>query len=135
MGMPTKQQIADICRKHRIGFLVVFGSMTQDERAARDTDVAVSFGRRPSAREELDLFYDMERIFATDKLDLVVLEKADPVLMKEVALHGIPLFEREKGAFDNFIIGAIARYQDTNQNRRLANELVGEYLRGRRLGA
>jgi hypothetical protein len=57
------------------------------------------------------------------------------VLMKEVALHGIPLFEREKGAFDNFIIGAIARYQDTNQNRRLANELVGEYLRGRRLGA
>lgn len=135
MVMPTEQHIAVICRKHKVRFLTLFGSRALGEEKARDTDIAVSFGRPISAREELDFFYEMVRLFATDKLDVVVLDKADPILLKEVALHGRPLYEQGKGIFDEFIISAIAKYQDTKENRRIANELVDEFLKEHKRGA
>jgi len=57
-----------------------------------------------------------------------VLDRANPLLLKEVALYGVPLFERRKESFDEFIILAIAKYQDTRKNRRFEKELTEEFL-------
>lgn len=136
MITPSAQQINDLCRKYNVNLLVLFGSQAAPAKAKpRDIDIAVQFGRRPSAREELDFFYDSVRLFATDKLDLVVLDKADPVLLKEVALYGLLLFEKRKDAFDQFIMNAVAKYQDTVANRRLAAKLVDQFLSERKRGA
>ncbi|MCL5291303.1 MAG: nucleotidyltransferase domain-containing protein [Actinobacteria bacterium] len=133
--MPSEQRIADIGRKHEVRFLALFGSRALGVEKARDTDIAVSFGRPISAREELSFFYEMVRLFATDKLDVVVLDKADPILLKEVAVYGKPLYEQHPGVFGEFIMSAIAKYQDTKENRRIANELVDEFLREHKRGA
>lgn len=136
MITPSAKQINNLCRKYNAELLVLFGSRVATTKTKpRDTDIAVSFGRRPSAREELDFFYDSVSLFATDKLDVVVLDKADPVLLKEVALYGIPIFEKQRGVFDQFIINAVAKYQDTIANRRLAAKLVDQFLSERKRGA
>lgn len=131
----ARRQIVDICRKHEVRFLALFGSRALGAEKARDVDLAASFGRQISAREELVFFCEMVRALATDRLDLVVLDKADPVLLKEVAIHGKPLYEKQPGAFDEFIMNAIAEYQDTKENRRIAGKLVDEFLREHGRGA
>ena len=77
----------------------------------------------------------MVRALATDRLDVVVLDKADPVLLKEVAVYGKPLYEERPGVFDEFIMSAIAEYQDTKENRRIAGKLVDEFLKEHGRGA
>ena len=47
--------------------------------------------------------YEVVNFFATDKVDLIVLNRADPLLQKEVALYGKPIFEAEENAFDHDI--------------------------------
>lgn len=128
-ALEQEQKIADICSRYGARFLALFGSKAQGEKTARDTDIAVSFGRPITAREELDFFYEMVRLFETDKIDVVIVDRANPVLLKEVALHGIPLYERDKSTFDEFIISAISKYQDTRENRRIAARLTDDYLR------
>jgi len=126
---PIKQEITKVCRKYRVEFLALFGSRAAGEaRKESDIDLAAFFSRRTSPREELDFFYELVRLFGTDRLDLIVLDRANPLLLKEVALYGVPLFERRKESFDEFIILAIAKYQDTRKNRRFEKELTEEFL-------
>jgi predicted nucleotidyltransferase len=133
MRKPAKQEIANICRKYRIEFLALFGSRASGEaKNESDIDLAVFFSRLISAREELDFFYELVRLFETDQLDLVVLDRANPLLLKEVALYGVPLYERYKTAFDKFIMLAMAKYQESRKNRSFEKELVEEFLEGKR---
>lgn len=135
MKIPDQQSIIKLCEKYDVKLLVLFGSAAEDPKKARDIDIGALFKKRIPARLELDFFYDTQRVFATDRLDVVVLDKAEPVLLKEVALNGRPLFESSANEFDFFIINAIAKYQETNENRRLANDQVGSFLSKRRRGA
>ena len=126
---PTKLEITKVCRKYGIEFLALFGSRVVGEaRKESDVDLAAFFGRPILPREELDLFYEFVRLFGTDRLDLIVLDRANPLLLKEVALYGAPLFERRKESFDEFIILAIAKYQDTRKYRHFEKELTEEFL-------
>lgn len=129
MADPTKDQIAELGKRYGVQLFVLFGSRARGEDGpASDTDVAALFDRPVSGKEELDFFYDVQRLYATDRIDVVVLDKADPVLRKHVALYGVPLYEARRAAFDEFIMRAIAGYQDTQENRRVQRELLKRRL-------
>lgn len=136
MRRPTEQEVNSVCRKYRVEFLALFGSRAMGEiHKQSDIDLAAFFRHDVLAREELDFFYELVRLFETDRLDLVVLDKASPLLLKEVALYGVPLFEQHEAAFDNFVMQAVAKYQDTKENRRMEKELLEEFLAERRCEA
>jgi len=121
---PTQEQIAALSARYGVQLFVLFGSRARGEAGpASDTDVAALFDRPVSGKEELEFFYDVQRLYATDKIDVVVLDKADPVLLKHVALYGVPLYEARRAAFDEFIMRAMARYQDTAENRHIRRYL------------
>lgn len=127
---PDKQIIENICKRHKVKFLILFGSKAKgNANKISDTDLAVYFESKVTAKTELDFFYDVVSLLATDKIDVVTLNHAEPLLLKEVALYGVPLFEKKESIFDNFIIKAIAKYQDTKKYRQFQNQLVEEYIK------
>jgi predicted nucleotidyltransferase len=124
------REIRKVCQKYPVACLILFGSQAKgEERKESDIDVGVLFEREIPARDELQFFYDLINLFGTDRVDLVNLNRAGPVLQKEVALYGEPLFEREKGLFDEYLIRALNKYQDTKDIRKLEKELLEEFIK------
>jgi len=124
------EEIRQICKKFRVTTLILFGSQAKAEADAKsDIDVAVLFENNDfSAERERILFYDLVRLFQTDRVDLVVLNRASPLLMKEVAIFGTPLYEKKRGIFDEFQIKAIKKYLDSKKFRKLRKICLEEFL-------
>lgn len=106
--------------------VILFGSVaTQRTRPGSDVDVAVL----ADGPADVDALY---RILAprlrTDRLDLVDLRRAGPLLAFEVARHGRPLFERDPGGFRTFQALASRRYCDTAKLRRAQERAIRVFL-------
>lgn len=111
-----------ICARHEVRLLGVFGSAaTQEpEVEAHDVDVAVSFVGRGDLLRLLD---ELTVLTGFDRLDLAVIDGANPVLRAE-ALVGIPLFEAERGLYANEQMAALGERRDTEWLRRLDLEAL-----------
>lgn len=95
--------------------VVLFGSMARGRvRARSDVDVAVL----TDGVADLDVLYMLlAPRLKTDRLDLVDLRHAGPLLAFEVARRGLVLFERAPGLFREFQSLASRRYADTKKLR------------------
>ncbi len=113
-----------------VRLLVVFGSAARGrEHASSDVDVGVLFdggegevqGRYAARLEAVAPAVEADR-----PVDLVLLDEADPLLLREVALDGRPIFEAEPGTFEEFRIRAIKRYLDTAWLREIEARVLRE---------
>ena len=107
---------ADVGREHPdLELLILFGSAARGRsRKTSDVDVAV----RCDAAADLDaLFMALAPRLKSDRLDLVDLRRAGPLLAFEVARSGSVLFERSPGLFREFQSLASRRYADTRKLR------------------
>lgn len=114
-----------------VRLVVVFGSAARgSDRPDSDLDVAVLFDGGVPLPGEAAAPFDARReaaaraLRAGREIDLVVLDEADPLLLREVALDGRPVYEQEPGAFEEFRLRAIKRYLDTAWIRRLEADLL-----------
>ena len=64
----------------------------------------------------------------TDRIDLINLRRASPVLAFEIARGGKLLFEREPGIFRDFQSLAYRRYCDTEKLRRATKLRIHRFL-------
>lgn len=89
---------------------VLFGSQaTGRARAGSDFDIAILPAFDLSLRDELTLAASLSEVTGTE-VDVVRLDKEDPLLHREVALHGICLVEPRPGAFAAYRAGAVSRW-------------------------
>lgn len=96
-----------------VRLIVTFGSRPRGtHRPSSDLDVGVQFS--PGSRIGLGLLDGVRAALrAPAEIDLVVLEWADPLLLREVAVDGSPVFEDAPGAWEEFRLLAVKRYYDT----------------------
>lgn len=106
--------------------LVLFGSAVKGRRAsARDIDLAVQC----DGPADLDALYlAVAPRLGTDRVDLVDLRRAGPLLAFEVARAGRLLFERQPGTFRQFQSFASRRYCDTEKLRRAQRRAIQAFL-------
>ena len=124
-------EISEIVSKYNLKLLLTFGSYnTERYRPDSDIDVAYLSHDKLDVDRELQLLNDIALYFRKDRIDLVNLEKAVPLLMYEIANGATALYE-ENDSFMRFKLKAWARYADTKhlrEKRRLyLNEKVEEY--------
>lgn len=102
--------------------LALFGSVVKGRHGARsDVDLAV----RCDGPADLDAVYlAIAPRLGTDRLDLIDLRRAGPLLAFEVARTGRLLFEREPGTFRQFQALASRRYCDTEKLRRAQRRAI-----------
>jgi predicted nucleotidyltransferase len=106
--------------------LVLFGSTVKGRRrAGSDLD----FAARSEGPTDLDALYlALAGRLGTDRLDLIDLRRAGPLLAFEVARSGRLLFERRRGMFREFQSLASRRYCDTTKLRVAQQRAIRVFL-------
>jgi predicted nucleotidyltransferase len=128
----NEQALSEVCQRHGISLVVLFGSHAKGAaRPESDLDLGVLVDEYPVEPErELALIRDLVQALRRADLDLTILNHANPSLCYQAARDGLPLYEREPGAFARFRFRAWKRFIDTARFRRLQQTYVEAFLRG-----
>jgi predicted nucleotidyltransferase len=110
----------EVCRRHGVRILTVFGSTGRGEPDPADLDVAVAF--EPGARPDvLSLASDLY-VVAGREVDLGVVDGASPLFRDRALMHAEPIWESHPGAWINAAVEAHMTALDTAWLRRLELE-------------
>jgi uncharacterized protein YutE (UPF0331/DUF86 family)/predicted nucleotidyltransferase len=109
------------CHKYDIEMVILFGSQAKGlARPDSDIDLGILLAKHPiSVEEELQLCMDLVGAVQTGKVDMVILNHADPFLCYEAACHGIAIYEGNPSTFDHFKVMVFKRFADTEPLRQL----------------
>lgn len=106
--------------------LVLFGSLAKGRKTGKGD---VDLGAQCDGPADLDALYlAIAPRLGTDRVDLIDLRRAGPLLAFEVARTGRLLFERRPGAFRAFQSLASRRYCDTAKVRRAQRQAIHVFL-------
>lgn len=120
----VRRRMARIAKRYGLDLIVLFGSQRKGGTTARsDVDVAVLWTTRPrpivrkpwrpSLLREGALVNDLsDALTVGDNLDLAVLNDASPLLLWEVARHGLCLYEAAPGRFEEFWLYALHMWRE-----------------------
>lgn len=115
------QRLPELFRAQPVRLAYIFGSVAAGG-AADDVDLAVLM-REGSA---LDLFGDVVRAVGTDRIDLIDLGQAPPLLRFRVVKDGVVLFRESAEAENEFELAAIGAYRDTRYRRAIQDAYLRE---------
>lgn len=93
----TSKIIKKIAQKYQLELLLLFGSQIS-ERISKESDYDIAYLSKKdlTVDEEINLNYDLMDIFNSDKIDLVNLKKANPLLTFEIAKQCQVIFGDKK---------------------------------------
>ena len=112
-----------LCARHGVRIMSVFGSTAAGAENPRDLDVAVGFA--PGAQVDvLGLVEDLVALTGTEAVDLLVLDRADPVAKERALVGAIPLYQSEPCAYANAQMAAMLERMETDWLRRLDLEAM-----------
>lgn len=118
MTEEQKKGIASIAEKHGLALVVLFGSHASGfTHKKSDVDIGYLSAKDLDYREAYVITQSLAPIFRNPDIELVNLDRVAPDFQKQVAEHGIILFESHKGVFDFFSLSAHRRYMDTKPLR------------------
>ena len=123
--------LADICRRRAIRLLAMFGSAVRGRRGP-DSDLDLALWVEDPHGESFDLTAleaELRPLYPAERLDLLLLNRASPLVQFQVAKHGYPLFEAQPGVFQTFRVSASKRHADTAHLRSLDRLCVDRLLR------
>lgn len=126
---PPKTALERVCRRRRIQLLVLFGSRANGRATPRsDTDIAVL--PLPGNKPDLDeLYCDLSPIIRPGEVHVVNLRTAPALLMRNVALEGVPLYVTDESVWTSFRIRAIKAYEDVRRFDKYRMRAIDRYLR------
>jgi predicted nucleotidyltransferase len=106
-------QLAAIAHKYSARLILRFGSTVSGKTHPRsDVDIAVLLAHPDvSLRERAELQQALQSLFTDREVDLVILNRADPLLLKQVSDRCVRLYGSEQ-EFQRFRLLAFKRYQD-----------------------
>ena len=119
-----KEKLEKVCKGYGLSLVVLHGSYATGITTPH-SDIAVGFLGEPDVVEKryFDIVADLTGIFG-DKCDPVAMNGAESMISFHIARCGLPLYEKTRGLFNAFKVGAISRYIDTKKFRLLEKEYV-----------
>ncbi len=123
-------QLNAILQQRGVVLAYLFGSQARQEAGPlSDVDVAVLFGDDvPRARwsdGQIDLMGDLGSLFQRSDVDVVVLNRATPLLAHRVVYDGVAIYEPEPLTRVRFEVQTLRRYVDTAPLRKLRWAYLG----------
>jgi predicted nucleotidyltransferase len=129
--------LARICAAFKVTILYVFGSRSAEVRGwlhesvarlearASDVDIGVKAapGAKWTAREKVALAIALEDLLGCGRVDLVVLDEADPFVAEEV-IGGERLWARDENEADEYDLYVLRRAGDLAPLRRERDAMV-----------
>src|SRR3990167_3629224 len=104
-------KIEELAGKYHLSLVLLFGSRATGKIHARsDFDIAYLSKKPLDLMDEARLLCDLMPIFRSDKIDLVNLKKAPPLLMKHIFYSHQILFCADKAQYFGYQMYALRRY-------------------------
>jgi predicted nucleotidyltransferase len=116
-------ELDELCRRHAVRVLTVFGSAARGEPDARDLDVGLlSEPDRPF--DASSVVADLIDLTGVGRVDLAHLNRAGPLLRERALVGCVPLYESRSGAYAAAQTAAIGQRIETDAARRADLELL-----------
>jgi predicted nucleotidyltransferase len=112
-----------LCLRYRIGLLTVFGSVGRGEPEPRDLDIGV-LSEHGAVVDLFGFITEMIDLVGSDKIDVVHLNSAGPLLRERALVGAIILHEEAPGVWARASTAAVVERLDTDWLRRLGLELL-----------
>lgn len=119
-------RLETLCDRFGLDLVVVFGSTARGERNPRDLDIAVSTRPGRSRLALLDLYEAFTEVTGPCDIDIMVLDRADPVARREALLGTIPLYEHTPGRYAEVRMAALSQYAETTPMRELSLRMMAQ---------
>ena len=108
-----KKELKRICKKYHLKMVLLFGSQISGQlNKESDIDIAVLPEKKIDFHQETMLNYELTRIFRTDKIDLVNLRTASPLLARQIIDHSKILYEIRSDIFSRYKLYVLQRYRE-----------------------
>ncbi|MGH9339792.1 MAG: type VII toxin-antitoxin system MntA family adenylyltransferase antitoxin [Acidobacteriota bacterium] len=122
--------VAEIARIYSLRLVLVFGSQAEGTATAKsDVDIGVITDPFVEINADYDLALQEAffKIFGTDRVDLIYLDKASPLLRYRAFSNALVLFDRDK-MFDRLASYAARYYADTTKFRDLQRRFIEAFV-------
>ena len=122
LPVDIEHRLADLTplfERDNVRLVYLFGSLTQD-RPAHDVDLAILTQGEPAYR----LYQAIADCLGTERLDLVDLRRAPPVLRFQIVRAGRPIYVADEREHEQFVLDTLHLYRDTAPLRRQQRELL-----------
>ena len=127
-----KEKLSPLFKEERLQLTLLFGSVVSGRiHSKSDIDLAFLFD---GPADILTLTNRVIRLLHTDRVDVVDLRHASPLLKFSAAKQGTLLYERTPGLFNSFYSLAFRRYVDTQKMREAQGKAIKHFLEEKGLG-
>jgi len=126
-----KRRLGPLFNESGLELVILFGSVAVGKVHGRsDIDLGFLYGHDVNI---LDLTGKVTGLLGTDKVDVVDLRRASPLLRFSAARNCVVLFERVPGTFSKFLSLAFRRFVDTKKLRNAQRSVIRDFLHERGL--
>jgi predicted nucleotidyltransferase len=115
-----------------LSLVILFGSCAGGDKANQESDIdigVVAKEKEITSCYEINLIKTFTHFFKSGKIDLVILNHVDSLLLYEVACQGILLFEDQEGRFNSFKVEAFKKHNDGKKFYKLDEIYVHNFLK------
>ena len=125
----NQKEIEKIARRYNLSLILAFGSqITGKIHPDSDLDIAV-LGKKILNQENYSaLLFDLIKIFPEKEIDLVIINHADPLLLKKV-LENCRLLYGSKRELANLKMYSFHRYCDYQKYFNLEEKFVHQFIK------
>ncbi len=113
MNKDINKKVKDIAPQYNLELALLFGSqVTGKTHSESDFDVAYMSNEKLSFNDEIKLNTDLTEIFRNDRVSLVNLKTASPLLIKQIVRNCLILYEKERHLFSDLLAYALRTYEE-----------------------
>lgn len=124
-----KDRVSKLADKYGLRLVLLFGSQARGEaKKGSDIDIAILAPKRLTEEEIIYLNYEFTNILPIDRVDLVDLHGAPPLLMKQIADSAEIIYNINSYDFQNFQIYAAKLYAEARPLFDLRRERINSKI-------
>jgi predicted nucleotidyltransferase len=129
INQSQRKKLHRIAKKYRLKLILAFGSQLKGQtHPMSDLDIAVWGEGDFNWHQYSELIFELEKVFPEKKIDLALINRADPLLLHKISQSFFCLYGAKRMIVE-FRILAFKRYQDYQPFFRLEEKCVDAFVK------
>ncbi|MBU3924655.1 nucleotidyltransferase domain-containing protein [Patescibacteria group bacterium] len=127
----NSKRIKEIAEKYDLELVLLFGSRVKGKFLHKESDFDVAYlsNKKLDLMEEARLIMELMPVFKSDKVDLVNIKLAHPLLLKQIFSNHEIIFCRNLSVYFQYKIYAERKYTEAEPLFRLRRVLIKNFLK------